>query len=340
MDIGELFIKLGVKGTEKTIGAFQDLELHLKDAASLSLEAKAGILGAMYALEQMFAKSGAAGTGLTNFNALTGESVKTLQQYQYAARQVGVSNEETTGTFKGLQDSMSKIKLGQGAPKGFGQVAMLTGGITAADVDKFMKNPELLLQRLQDYAQKEKRVGIRNEALKSFGLSDNMIAAVSRKAFTPNVLNKAPTYSDGEVKQLDKANIAWSNLGNKIEMAIGHFNAAHGGQLVKDISMLTDKVLVLANAFVTLSEKLHLFEGIGKVFQGLTMIMGGVGSAVDEVSKAVKSPKAAENLGNKVVDFTKELPGVFQAAWDDITGPGEKPATTKPVPHSLKETQS
>lgn len=326
MKIADLFVELGVKGAEKAVGAFNAVGDQLKGLGSLSLEAKAGILAAMYALEQMMAKSGAAGTNLTNFSALTGASAKTLQQYQYAARQAGISNEETANTFKTLQDQMSKTALGKGAPAGFGRVAMLTGGITAADVDKFMKNPELLLQRLQEYAQKEKRVGLRNEALKSFGLSEGMISALSRQTFRPNVLNRAPTYSDKEIGSLDKANIAWSNLGNKIEMAIGHFNAMHGQELVKDISMIVDKVVLLTNALLRLADSLKLFKGLG-------MVTEGAASLVNTLSKVVTNPsKELPKVGESVADFAKELPSVFSAALEDFMPPSEstpKTAITK-----------
>lgn len=315
MKIAELFVNLGVKGAEKTVSAFTAIGQQLKGLGNLSLETKAGILAAMYALEQLTAKSGAAGTALTNFSALTGESAKTLQQYQYAARQVGISNDETTSTFKTLQDQMSKTLLGKGAPAGLGRVAQLTGGITAADVDKFMKNPELLLQRLQTYAQKEKRVGLRNEALKSFGLSENMIAGLSRGAFRPEVLKKAPAYSDKEIQSLDKANIAWSNLGNKIEMAIGHFNAMHGQQLVKDFAMITDKVLLLVNALLKLADTL-------KLFKGLAMVTSGAASLVDTLTKLTTNPsKEAPKIKESVTDFVKELPSVFEAAFDDFRNP-------------------
>jgi hypothetical protein len=307
MIVADLFVNLGIKGAEKTVGALTGVEKSLKGLGSMSLEAKAAIVGAMYALERLFSKSGQAGTDLTNFNALLGGSTKTLQQYQYAARQVGISNEETEGTFKALQSSMTKLRMGEGAPKGYAQVAMLTGGITSQDVERFMQNPELLLQRLQQYAQKEKRLGLRNEALKSFGLSDNMVAALSRGAFTPQVLSKAPTYSDKEISALDKANIAWSNLGNRIQMAIGHFNARHGTELVKDFTVLTDKVLALANAFMKLSEAVHLFEFLNKSVQGLTMLMGVLTDSVNKLG----SPKGRDELKTDTEDL-------FKGMWESL----------------------
>lgn len=317
MIIAELFVNLGIKGAEKTIGALSGIEKGLKGVGGTSLEAKAAIVGAMYALERLFAKSGQAGTDLTNFNALLGGSAKTLQQYQYAARQVGVSNQETENSFKTLSSSMTKLRMGEGAPKGYAQVAMLTGGITSADVDRYMQNPDLLLQKLQLYAQKEKRLGIRNEALKSFGLSDNMIAALSRNAFNPRALQRAPTYSDNEIKQLDKANIAWSNLGTKIEMAIGHLNAAHGGQLVKDITDLTDKVLSLTTAFLKLAEATHFFEWLNKSVQGLTMLIDALTSSVNNL----KTPEGRSELAGDAKDagnFLLHSGGQVTVAAEDV----------------------
>lgn len=310
MTIGELILNLGIKGTEKTVGALTNVTKGLKDTASLSLEAKAGILGAMYALEQLFAASGKTGTNLTNFNALMGVSAQTLQQYQYAARQVGVTNEETESSFKALQSAATKTLMGEGGPKGLARVSLLTGGISPKDMETFAKQPQVLLQKLQEYAKKETNIGLRNETLKSFGLGENMIAGLSRNAFRPEVLKKAPTYSDGEVKQLDRANIAWSNLGTQISMAVGHFNAMHGGQLVSDISKIVTQVMKLLELFVKLSEKLHVFELIGKAFEGWGMILGGVTSAVDAITGAVNDPKKKKQLVSDTVKGGKEALGV------------------------------
>lgn len=299
MNIAELFVTLGIKGSEKTVGALTDVKKGLKDTASMSLEAKAALVGAMYALERLFATSGQRGTDLTNLNSVLGVSTKTLQQYEYAARQVGVSNQEVDGTFKSLQATMTKTLMNGDAPKGMARVAQLTGELNTRDIARFSEHPEELIKRLQDYAGKEKNVGLKNEVLKSFGISDNMIAALNRKAFTPQQLAKAPTYSDKEVGALDKANIGWSNLGNKIEMAIGHFNAKHGGQFVADLTKITDKVISLSEAFVKLAEKTKFFEIVGKSIQGWTLLIGLLTDSIDNAGKAAggKEERTVGNIG-------------------------------------------
>lgn len=338
MQVGELFVTLGVKGHEKTLGTLQSTKKGMENIASTSLEAKAALVGAFYALERLFAASGRAGTDLSNFNATMGVSAQTLQQYQYAARQVGLSNQEVEGSFKALQSTMTKTLMGEGAPKGLARVAQLTGNMTAQDIKRFAEQPQLLIQKLQEYAQKETNAGLRNEVLKSFGVSDGMIAALTRKAFRPEVLSKAPTYSDGEVKSLDRVNAKWANLGDKIEKSIGHFNAKHGDELVDGIGKVTDKVLKLVDAFATLAEKLKVFEGIGKVFEGWGIIMNGLSTGVDALNGAMNDPKKAESLKDSFLGFVSELPSVMEAMVDEAIGdprlgaPSAAGVKGKPVP--------
>ncbi len=328
MDLGQLFVNLGVKGDDKAVDALTKLKKGFKDTASEGLAAKAALLGALYATERMFAGSNQRGNELTNFNALMGTGTQTLQRYQYAARQVGVSNDELAGSFKGLASISTKVLTGKGAPEGTARVAQIIGARTDEMQKLFTQatqgHPEALLQALQTYASREQNQGLRNEVLKGFGLSDNMTAALVRQAFTPQQLAQAPTYGEGEVKQLDKNNAAWGNLSNKFEMMVGHFNAAHGGQLVKDLSIITDKVFALATAFEKLSEKAHFFELLGKAFSGWAQIFQTTIEVIDKVNALSdlssddpkKKKKAEEVLG----DWKKDLAQMGSAALEAITG--------------------
>lgn len=285
MNVGELFVSLGIKGSEKTLGAIANTRQGLKDIASTSLETKAALVGVAYAVERLFASSGRVGTGLTNFAATTGVATKTLQEYQYAARQAGASNEEVEGTFKALQSTMLDIYTGKGLPADYGRLTQVLGSVDiASDIEKYMKNPELLMQKLNDYARKETNPVWRKRTLGSFGVSEGVQNAMVREKFRPEILKQAPTYNDKEIANLDRANIAWSNLGTKIEMAIGHFNALHGGQLVTDLSKIVTEVIKLAEAFERLAEKAELFKWLGKVFEGWTLIFQELTKAIDTLN--------------------------------------------------------
>jgi hypothetical protein len=140
------------------------------------------------------------------------------------------------------------------------------------------------MEQLQKFANSGVPQDLSNSVMKSFGLSEGTIAAMRRNVFTPAMFAKAPTYSEGETKQLDRVNVAWANLGNKINMAFGHFTSKHGMQLVGDLSKITDSVVKLADAFMRLADKLKFFQGIAKVFEGWSMIFNGITGAVNDIT--------------------------------------------------------
>lgn len=305
MNIAELVLNLGVKGSDKSASALTSVQKSLKDTSSMALETKVALAGAVYALERLFAASGQRGTDLQNFNTITGISVQRLQQYQYAARQVGASNEEMEGTFKGLQAQMTEVLTNGGAPAGMAHVADVLGiNISEDDIKEFAKKPEKLLQILQEYAQKEQDIGLKRKTLGTFsGVTDNIQAGLNKGVFNEPNLAKAPTYSNREVKGLNDSRAAFSDLQNKIEMQVGRFNAAHGQELISGISRIADEIFKLVNAFEQLAEKMGLFtkilpaviEGWTKIFQ---MLSAFVGEASDKRS-----------IGEKIHDYafgTKE----------------------------------
>lgn len=295
MNIAELFVNLGIKGSEKTVGALTNVGKGLGEVKSMSLEAKAGIVAAMYALERLVATSGAAGTGLTNFNAFTGLSARQLQQWQYAARQAGVTGEEFAGSVKSVQTAMTNMMMGKGAPEGLGLLANKVGFDPKKARDTFY-----VLEQLQKFARTVPN-DIGNSVMKSFGLSEGTIAAMRRNSFSPELMARAPIYSDKEINSLNQANVAWSNLGNKIEMAIGHFNSKHGMQLVGDITKITNAVLKLTESLIKMGEKFKVFDAVAKV--------------MNVTAEAIES-KPGTVLGEKHLE--KKL-------WNWLTGSGKAP---------------
>ena len=322
MNIAELFVNLGVTGTKKTKDALGEVKGGLKEAGSMALETKAAIIAAMYAVERMFSASNKLGSGLTNFNAELGVSTDTLQRYQYAAQQVGVSNETVAGSFKSLQSSMTKILMGEGIPKGLARVALTVGGMEPGDILEYQKNPEKLIQKLQEYAQKETNIGLRNENLKGFGLGDDMIAALSRNAFRPEVMQKAPVYSDREIKALDKNNAAWKNLGQRIEMAFGRFNAKHGGEIIEGITKIADATFRLIDALTQLAEKVEAFQKLHDVISFIADAVGFTSNAYSGGKKVIEgrfSEADAEKAGQQTEKFEKANP-FFMSMYEKLFG--------------------
>ena len=320
MNIAELFINLGIKGSEKTVGALSNVKKGLGEVSSMSLEAKAAIVGAVYALERLMSNSAKVGTGLSNFAALTGLSTQSLQQWQFAARQAGVSSEELTGSLKAVQTGMTNMLMGKGAPEGLGLLANKVGFDPKKARDTFY-----VMEQLQKFA-KTVPADVGNTVLKSFGLSEGTIAAMRKNVFRPEILKKAPTYSEGEIGGLNKTQVAMSNLSEKFEMAIGRMTSKHGLSIIKDIDQLSTSLLKLISSFTILAEKLKIFQVFGKVFEGWGLIFDGITKGAQALTGG-KDEKGKEWKG------LKKDPVTMLSDWvgDKISGPptGLPPSTTK-----------
>ena len=309
--VGELFVNLGIKGSEKTIGAITQTTKGMGGLASVSLEAKAAILAAMYGLERMMSSSASLGTHLVNLSTLLGGPgiMKALQQYDYAAQQVGVSNQAVEGSFKSLQSVMTNIDLNKGAP----EWAAVVGGKVGIDFNRKNDLP-YMMQKLQQFAQlKNVSEAWKRQMLASFGLSDDVISAMEQNAFRPEMLARAPIYGDTEAKTLQHIKAIWANLEQKIEMGFGRFNTKHGAQLAKDIDHIVTSFLNLASAMDSLATKVHLFQGIANLTQKAAGATELSASGVKSITDAYQNPgdriplakDALEKMGSLWWSFTR-----------------------------------
>lgn len=293
MEVAELFVNLGIKGTDKTVGALSGVKKELGNVKSESLAAKAAIVGVIYWLTKMFDEAGRRGAGLKAFETLTGVSAQTLQKYQWAAQQVNVSNAEVENSFKSLQSTMMKMATGQGGPVGaFARISeTLHRNFTQADIAGFAAHPEKLIQVLQEYIALEPNVARANEVMSQMGVGDGMTTAMRRKAFTQENLDKAPLLSEQQIDKLDSLLAKLQNLKQEIMMAFEGFAAEHGDQLLSDIKIITDAVINLSKALVELAEKFHVFEKIGKTFNWLADNKERGEKLQKEVDKIQADPK-------------------------------------------------
>ncbi len=306
LKVGEMFVNLGVNGSEKTVGALQATSKGMTGLKSMSLEAKAAIVATFYMIGKLVSETGRIGTGFLNFKALTGVSTKQLQQYQYALRQVGGSNEEMAQTFQTLQTAMMNMMAGKGAPATLAMMmtTLRNNKVKIDPTESFLykDNPALLMQRLQQYANIEKNAAVRTMVLKGMGLSDTMAAALSRNAFRPEVMSRAPVISDSMFKSVARANAAWIELGQHIQNAFMRFNAAHGQQLVRDMTKLVDSSIRLIEALTKFSDKTGMWKSIAST-------VDITAASIDSMAGDKKfSKKALENYAKFLVVMTAGVP--------------------------------
>tara|TARA_Y100001963_G_scaffold17759_1_gene21927 strand:- start:22849 stop:23976 length:1128 start_codon:yes stop_codon:yes gene_type:complete len=298
MNIGDFFVSLGVKGGDKAAGTVQDVKDKMEGLGEMSLKTKVAIAGVIFGLQRMVADSANIGSGLSKFTNYTGLSTKALQEYQHAARQVGVSNEEVTSTIVGLQRAMAKMQFRGEAPEGINNLINLLRG--DFDLERAYKDPFYVLQQLQKALSQNKDIGfgIMNEIAETFGLSQDMIQALRREAFNPSIMQDAITYSEREIRNLENINAMWVNIGNEIEKAYGKFFASGDGEeFVKLVGELTTSIIDLVNSLLELTKNAKLIEGLNSLvigLSGITKVTSDAAKATgDYVGEAMEDPSSA-----------------------------------------------
>lgn len=291
MKIGELFLSLGIKGNSK---ANRDLGMtveKLGDIKSMSLGAKAGILAMLYGLQKITSESAKTGAGLSRFGEFTGLSTKKLQQWQHAAKLVSLENAEVEGSIKAVQATMTKMILGKGAPEGLNLLA----SIVDFDIKK-VRDTFYVMEKLQEMAQKApKDVG--NVILQSFGITEGMIAAMRKNAFVAKQFADAPLYSDVQIKKLTSVSTEWARLSNRMRVAMGLLTADYGIPIIRDIADTSKEVVKLVASLVQLADKLKVFEVLGTIIKGWTLLFAEASGVVDVIgAKTDEKPITMENV--------------------------------------------
>lgn len=279
MNVGELFVTIGIKGAEKVGNALASLGKGLADVSTEGLAAKAAVAGVVYGLENLMSNSAAMGMSLKQFATLTGVSAEELQKWQYAARQSGVEAEEVTSSIKGIQSAMAKMQLGQGPPGGFGIIAQYTKG--KFEMEK-INDTYYMMGKLKEFAQSDKVPRpFANEFLKQAGLTDNMIQFLRSTKVELDKIKPSEIFSDKETDTLAKISVAWANLRRSMQMQTGHFTAKYGGDIVNSLSGALKLVFELTESIIKLTKAFPALKvAFIAVFGGLALYLAPITSAI------------------------------------------------------------
>jgi len=296
--IADLFVNIGIGGAEKSVRSLSNVDKSMGNIASTSLEAKAAIIGMVYALQRLSASSNAQGTALNNFALTTGMSTKRLQQFQHAGRQYAATNDEMTNSLVGLQKKMTDIAIGGGTPKGMPFLAQHVG------LPKDIENTEEMFFKLQEFATKFKNDPSKATwVLDSFGIGKNLQAGMFDGGFNEKVFSQANAYSTGQIKSLNEMRKQWTNLFEDIEHRMGQMNIKWMSKMLPDIQKLVTEVFKMVDAFSALAEKLEIIKAIGMVFEGWGLIFKGITYAVsgeigNNLGTALGEAKLNSSMGN------------------------------------------
>lgn len=295
MQIGELFLDIGIKGTEKTVNAVASVTGSLKDAASMSLEAKAGVVALIYAFEKLTSQSLAAGTKLSNFHELTGIATDTLQRYEYVAGTAGASIGEMDQSLQGLNDTIAAFRVEGKLPAFMTRIGQLAhqAGVKAFNPQDLIgpNGAEKLFQWYQQVLSKSPiEASLKTKFMEGTGINKNVLAGMIRNQYSPEALAGVPLLSDNEIARLTKAQAAWFKLGQTIQKTFDHFTAKHGIELARDIELLIKPVSQLTEQLDRLTSKMGIWERLGHIFEGIGNSLKLVNETLDLLTGKSSKP--------------------------------------------------
>jgi hypothetical protein len=283
MTIAELFVEIGVKGAEKAISGLGKIKDGVAGIAESSLAANAALAGIIYGLQRMTLMSADTGMELQRFGNLTGLSTDSLQRWQFALRQSGVSAEETAGSIKGVQSAIADMQLGKGPPGGIGIIAQYTGGFDKNQInDTFY-----VMDKLKQFAQnKAVPTAFGNNFLKSFGLSENAIQGLRSMTTDLNKVKPSYIYTPAEIARLAKIQVAWDNLFAEIKMFGVRLGGSFGPKVVQGLQDAFHEAVKLSKLFSGLKViAVTAAIAISAAFAPLTAVIAGIVFALSELKK-------------------------------------------------------
>lgn len=205
MKIAELFINLGIKGNVKTRDALAGVHGALQEAKNTSWELKAGIAGAVFALEEITRHAVGTANDLKAFAGATGLSTDELQKWGYWAEINNVKAENMASTIKNLQALQSDLLLGQGDAAGANYFGLSSG---QSQFQLF----EALQKKLREIGNDAKEIGKARTMASRLGITDDMFAALRIGTVGFAGLTKQMTLTETEWKKLNVLGQEWTKF--------------------------------------------------------------------------------------------------------------------------------
>jgi hypothetical protein len=241
--VGELFVNIGVKGADKTIGAIKSVGDGMKGIASMSLEAKAAILAALYALDKIAESSLNFGTSIQNLSVLTGENGEVFQRWGKAAEQAGVKFDDATSSIVAMQKIMAIFQTKHTLPDGLQFLAeQVPGGL---DLNRMGSDLNYMLGFVQRAFHAHLPPAVLNQLMSELGWNQGAIIAGKKGAFDPSNLSRMPIESNKQIQALADINKEQVQMSQKWQKLSADLTAEHGGGLMYEIGSLSDAIIFL-----------------------------------------------------------------------------------------------
>lgn len=310
MKIAELFVDLGINGSEKAVTALAGIKQALTDVATTVGVVTTSLAGAIYAFEKLTNQSNQTGFGLSQFEKATGLSANTLQRWQQLGLNSGVAADEVTKSVRNLQNIMFQMVAGGKAPEGIAflqqELAKLGKPI---DTARF-RDVYYMMGKLREFARESHLPpDFKKHVLDSFGLGDDFQQALKTSTFDLAKADPRRMYSENQLQTLTDLHNRWMKLIDEIQHSVGKLNVRFGPGIVTDIEKLAHALIDLANALGELNEQIGVLKFLKTVISDFAFFGHGIANTIRKGIEEHNDPKG----------------GIWKQTWDKIKGPFNEP---------------
>lgn len=299
---GEMFIALGLKGAVESAKGLENVSKKFEGITWSSILSKAAIMGFVYSLGKLVNLASDTGIELNNFSILTKISTDELQRWAAAGLDFGVTTQDMIGNFKSLQSSMAQMEAGQ-APMGYSPMIEEMRQL-GQDVDffKFTRDAQYAMNTLNQWAKISKAPpGRLNEWLKSFGLTENVIAQIKTidmskyKAPPELILSKDEIKNAAKVgAELEKTLARWKRMFQKFAIEIAPILTQAFSNVTTILLEMIKNVRSLIKEFPALGTAAKVVAGV--LLAAFSPVTAAIGGMVLLLSEWQKSRKGEESL--------------------------------------------
>ncbi len=336
MKVADFFVNIGIKGNVQVKNALSAVHSSLTDAKESSMGLKAGILGAVVALEEITRRSVTSAIDLQNFARATGLSTEELQKWNYWAEINNVKREEMTSTIKNLQSAQAALRLGVGITPG-----MLYFGLNASHDPLQMIND--IQRKFHEIGNDQAKIAEARFMAKDLIGGDTMFGALRSGTVGFSGLTSQMMLTGEEIKKLTDLGKEWvgvwetisgvtqKTVGNNLAKPLTGFVHALRDAVV-EIAELTDALSTAMNrkdfGASNLSTELKLagagMAAAGLIFAPFTTILIGLVAALNDFHKYTHGEQSDffGNLSAIKGLLTNKEPKVS----DYLTGPAKEKA--------------
>ena len=312
MNIGELFVTLGLKGADKTNKDLDKTKDKMMGLTKKSIAAIGAIAGVSIGLGAIYSRAVNSGVGLSKFSNYMGQSSKELQKWQHIAMDAGVAGAEVENSFRRLSELAGDFEMTGNIPAELSKIAKITGGI---DLDK-LGDADYMLRKIQDFLQSGAEAQNVLNTYASGLVSPEMIQFLNTNKKDPSMVPDSAIMSDRTARALNDSKVQFDKFIKDIEVRFAGLFAKIGPKILPKLRELAVEVVNLTEALIMFLSNNKIFDMLGSVIKALShALRGDIWKASEEMAK----------FGNMQADVMRG--GWFEDMVKDYITPVTRPVT-------------